>query len=298
MFFHKERVDLHIHTTASDGLFSPSEVVRLAVERGIAAIAITDHDTLAGIAEAQVAAIGTGLEVVPGVELSSEGEWGDFHILGLYVDPKSGSLQERLKELQAGRAARARRMLERLAALGVPLEWEQVVALAGDAAIGRLHIARALVQRGYVADISEAFQRYIGWGGPAYVPRVQISPAEAIRLIRSAGGVAVLAHPAVSGAVAYIPMLVSLGLQGVEAYYPEHSPEDVRTLLELARHYRLLVTGGSDFHGVEQAGTSLGTPEVPLRLLWQVQRAVGIRAPYRATTCREISESYPTSSLK
>ncbi|MDW7991249.1 MAG: PHP domain-containing protein [Anaerolineae bacterium] len=169
MFFHEERVDLHIHTTASDGLFSPSEVVRLAVERNIAAIAIADHDTIAGIAEAQAAAIGTGLEVVPGVELSSEGEWGDFHILGLYVNPQDGSLQERLKELRAGRAARARRMLERLAALGKPLEWEQVVALAGDAAIGRLHIARCLVQRGYVADISEAFQRYLGWGGPAYV---------------------------------------------------------------------------------------------------------------------------------
>lgn len=282
MFFYQERVDLHIHTNASDGLLAPGEVVRLALEQGLAAIAITDHDTIAGIAEAQAAALGTDLEVVPGVELSSEGEWGDFHILGLYVDVQNVALQKRLEALRAGRVARAKQILERLAALGMPLEWEHVASLAGDAGIGRLHIARALVERGYIADVSEAFQRYLRWGGPAYVPRVRFSPAEAIWLIRKAGGVAILAHPIASGVADYIPMLVSLGLQGVEVYYPEHSPKDVATLLEIAHRYRLLVTGGSDFHGFElNAGAPLGSLEIPARLLWRVQRAVGLRTRYR-----------------
>lgn len=278
MLIGQERVDLHIHTNASDGLLPPGEVVRLALERGLAAIAITDHDTTAGVPEAQAAALGTGLEIVPGVELSSEGEWGDIHILGLYVDLQNGLLQERLAQLRAGRTARAKGMLERLAALGMPLEWEQIAALAGDAAIGRLHIARALVQQGYVADIGEAFQRYIGWGGPAYIPRVPLPPGEAIRLIRQAGGVAILAHPAASRVTSYIPMLVSLGLQGVEVYYPEHSPEDEKALLTLARRYRLLVTGGSDFHGIERAGASLGNSGVPLRLLQRIRQAAGRKA--------------------
>lgn len=281
MFFRQGRVDLHTHTTASDGLFSPTDVVRLALEQDLAAIAIVDHDTTAGIAEAQEAAFGTGLEVVPGVELSAEGEWGDFHILGLYVNLQNGPLQKRLETLREGRVARAVRMLERLAALGVPLEWEDVAGLAGKAAVGRMHIARALVQRGYVANIGEAFQRYIGWGGPAYVPRARLSPAEAIHLIREAGGVAVLAHPAASGVVAHIPMLVSLGLQGIEVYYPEHSPEDVNALLGIARCYRLLITGGSDFHGEPGAGALLGSLDVPFHLLQEVRRAAGVAEPHR-----------------
>lgn len=298
MFLGQERVDLHIHTTASDGLLAPSEVVRLALEHGLVAIAITDHDTTAGVAEAQTAALSTGLEVVPGVELSSEGEWGDFHILGLYVDLQNSLLQERLAQLRAGRTARAKEMLGRLAALGMPLEWEQIVALAGDAAIGRLHIARALVQQGYVADIGEAFQRYLGWGGPAYVPRVPLPPGEAIRLIREADGVAILAHPAASGVTSYIPMLVSLGLQGVEVYYPEHSPADEKALLALARRHRLLVTGGSDFHGMERAGASLGNSGIPLRLFQRIRRVAGRKAPNQVTDTQAVAYRCLASASK
>ncbi len=269
------RVDLHIHTTASDGSLTPAEVVRLALEQGLAAIALTDHDTVAGLPEAWAAARGTGLEVVPGVEISSDWPVGDFHILGLYVDPWDGPLGDRLASMRVARLHRARKMLDRLAALGMPLEWEEIARFCQrDCAIGRLHIALAMVHRGYVSDISEAFQRYIGRNGPAYVPRLRMTPAEVIGLIRRAGGVAVLAHPAASGVVEQIPTLASMGLQGIEVWYPDHSPEDVRALLRLARQYHLLVTGGSDFHGFGLgAGAPLGSADVPLQALRQLQRA-------------------------
>lgn len=271
------RVDLHIHTTASDGFLSPAEIVQLALDQGLTAIALTDHDTVAGFAEALTAASGTGLEVIPGVEISSDWPVGDFHILGLYVDPWDGPFNECLQSMQAARLQRARKMLERLATLGMPLEWDEVIRFCrGNCTIGRLHIAHAMVQRGYVPDVPQAFQRYLGRNGPAYVPRWRMTPAEVIGLVRRAGGVAVLAHPAASGVVEHIPTLASLGLQGVEVYYPNHSPEDVNGLLQMARQYRLLVTGGSDFHGFEAgAGALLGSVDVPLRLLRPLRQAAG-----------------------
>ena len=279
------RVDLHIHTTASDGLLNPAEVVQLALDRGLAAIALTDHDTIAGFAEARAAAEGTGLEVVPGVEISSDWPVGDFHILGLYVDPRDGPLNESLAAMRAARLHRARKMLEKLAALGMPLDWEEVAAFAnGSSAVGRLHVARAMVRRGYVPAIPEAFQHYIGRDGPAYVPRLRMTPVEVIGLIRRAGGIAVLAHPAASGLVEHIPTLASLGLQGIEVFYPSHSLEDVKVLLRLARQYRLLVTGGSDFHGFGVGeGAPLGSLDVPLRLLRELQQA--------AEGCRRVEEA-------
>ncbi|MBC7225738.1 MAG: PHP domain-containing protein [Thermoflexales bacterium] len=275
MQFQQGRVDLHVHTTASDGSLTPAQVVRLALEQGLAAIALTDHDTVEGLAEAWAAASGTGLEVVPGVEISSDWPVGDFHILGLYIDPWDGPFNECLQSMKAARLGRARKILERLAALGMPLEWDEVARFCtGNCAIGRLHIARAMVQRGYVSDVHQAFQRYIGRDGPAYVPRLRMTPVEVIGLIRRAGGVAVLAHPAASGVVEYIPILASMGLQGVEVWYPDHSPEDVRLLFQLARQYHLLVTGGSDFHGLESgAGAPLGSVDMPLQVLWQLQQA-------------------------
>lgn len=274
MQFQQGRVDLHIHTTASDGSLTPAEVVHLALEQGLAAIALTDHDTVEGLAEAWAAANGTGLEVVPGVEISSDWPVGDFHILGLYVDPWDGPFSECLQSMKAARLQRARKILERLAALGMPLEWSEIAgSLNGSRVIGRLHIAQAMVRQGYVSGIHEAFQRYIGRNGPAYVPRLRMTPVEIIGLIRRAGGVAVLAHPAASGVMEHIPTLASLGLQGVEVWYPTHSPEDVRALLRLARQYRLLVTGGSDFHGFGlDAGAPLGSVDVPLQMLRQLQQ--------------------------
>lgn len=271
------RVDLHVHSTASDGVFHPAELVQLALEQGLAAIALTDHDTVWGIPEALDAAAGTELEVVPGVEVSSEGPWGDLHILGLYVDVQDGPLLEWLESLVAARVERARAMLQKLAALGMSLDWADVMAFSHGKAVGRLHIARAMVYRGYVPSLREAFLHYIGWNGLAYISRLSLMPDEVIWRIRRAGGVAVLAHPVVSGAVRHIPTLVQLGLQGLEVYYPDHAPEDIQVLLNIASHYRLLVTGGSDFHGFgPYEGAPLGSLDVPVRLLHRLQYAAGI----------------------
>jgi predicted metal-dependent phosphoesterase TrpH len=272
------RVDLHVHSTTSDGVFTPSEVVLLALERGLAVIALTDHDTLGGVAEAQQAALGTGLEVIAGVEVNSEGEWGDLHFLGYYVDPENGPLRKRLRAIQDVRVERARKMVERLGEMGIALEWGAVRALAGGRSVGRPHVAQALFNRGYVETLQEAFGRFIGRDGPAYVPRLRLTPSEAIQMIAAAGGVPVIAHPAHSGpaAVARIPEFVGYGLRGVEVYYPHHSPEKIEMLLELSREYGLLVTGGSDFHGSGvEGGTSLGEVYVPLECAERLQEAAG-----------------------
>jgi len=270
------RVDLHIHSTASDGTMTPSEVVRSAIELGLTAIALTDHDTTAGIAEARQAAAGTGLEVIPGVEVNSEGEWGDLHFLGYYIDPENPFLRERLKAMRDARLGRARRMLEKLAQMGMLLDWEEVRTLAGGESVGRPHIARALVNRGYVASTQEAFDRYIGNGGPAYVPRLRLTPAQVIEAIHRAGGVAVLAHPAHSGVMDRVPEFVALGLQGLEVYYPDHTPEDVERLLALCRRYDLVATGGSDFHSPHhEEGAPLGSVFVPLESVERLRALAG-----------------------
>jgi len=272
----RSQVDLHVHSTTSDGVLTPSEVVSAALERGLAVLALTDHDTLGGVAEAQRAAEGTGLEVIPGVEINSEGEWGDLHFLGYYVDPENPFLGERLEAMREARLERARKMVERLARMGMPLEWERVRALAGGESVGRPHVARALLEAGYVASIQEAFDRYIGSGGPAYVPRLRLTPAQVIEAVHRAGGVAVLAHPAHSGATDLIPRFVALGLQGLEVYYPHHSPQEVRALESLCGRYGLLATGGSDFHGPgHEEGAEIGSVFVPLECVARLKEAAG-----------------------
>lgn len=267
------RVDLHIHSTASDGELTPSEVVRLALERGLEVIALTDHDTMSGVDEAQAAAAGTTLEVIPGVEVNSEGEWGDLHILGFYVDPDHPPLNEQLRAVREARARRARMIVEKLRGLGLDVDWEEVQALASGPSIGRPHIAQALLERGYVASLGEAFERYIGRDGPAYVSRLRMTPPEVIRAIREAGGVAVLAHPAHSNVTARIEEFVGYGLQGLEVYYPTHSPHDVATLLALCRRFDLLATGGSDFHGPGyDEGVLLGAVHVPPQCAEELRR--------------------------
>lgn len=269
-------LDLHIHSTASDGVFTPSEVVRLALKQGLAAIALTDHDTLGGVAEAQRAAVGTGLEVIAGVEINSEGNWGDLHFLGYYVDLENDFLRERLQAMQDARVARARKMIERLRDMGMTLEWEQVQALAGGDSVGRPHVGRALLDRGYVKTVQEAFDRFISNDGPAYVPRLRLTPPEVIQAIIEAGGIPVVAHPAHSrpSAVERIPEFVGYGLRGVEVYHPRHSPEEVETLLALCQEYGLLVTGGSDFHGPSVTeGVSLGAVHVPWECVERLREA-------------------------
>lgn len=257
-------VDLHVHTTASDGAYTPFEVVQEAVARGLTAIAITDHDTTAGIDKALEAAKGTALEVIPGIELSAE--WGseETHILGYYLDYHDGALQETLEILRQARRKRARTMVERLAGLEMPLCWDRVVEIAGESsAFGRPHIAQALRERGYVASMNEAFDRYIGLGGPAHVSRYRLTPVEAIKMITAASGLPVLAHP--RGQEHILPALVEAGLVGLEAYYPSYAIEEREALVQLAKKYDLIATGGTDFHGHERFVTvGLGEVWVPL----------------------------------
>ena len=274
----QSRVDLHIHSTTSDGVYTPSEVVHLALERGLATIALTDHDTLGGVAEAQQAAVGAGLEVIAGVEINSEGVWGDLHFLGYYVDPESAPLRERLRAIRDARVERARKMLERLGQMGMMLEWEEIRALASGDSIGRPHVAQALLNRRYVQTLQEAFDRFIGLDGPAYVPRLRLTPPEVMQTVIEAGGVLVLAHPAHSGTatVRRIPEFVGYGLRGVEVYYPHHSSEDVEMLLGLCREHGLLATGGSDFHGLGiEGGASLGSVYVPPECVERLREMAG-----------------------
>ena len=276
------KIDLHVHSTTSDGILTPSEVVRLALERGLNVIALTDHDTLGGVAEAQQAATGTELKVIPGVEINSEGEWGALHFLGYYVDPENGPLREKLQAMLDARLSRARKMIRRLGELGMPLDWDEVRTLAGGKSIGRPHVARALVNRGYVETTQEAFESFIARDGPAYIPRPRLGPPEVIQAIVGAGGVPVLAHPAHSGpaAVERVPEFVSYGLRGVEVYYPDHSPQDVEKLLGLCREHDLIATGGSDFHGpgIEE-GAPLGSVYVPPGCVERLREGRGYRAP-------------------
>lgn len=242
------RADLHLHTTASDGQLAPAELVELACARALEAIAITDHDTIAGVAEAQAAAHGR-LLVLPGIELSAEDDGQDVHVLGYLLDAAAPGFQARLASFRDDRLTRAQRIVARLAALGCPIAWERVLALANGGAVGRPHIARALVEAGHVASMDEAFSRYLYTGGPAYVSRERLSPEAAVALIRGAGGAAVLAHPGlVAGYAPLVERLAAAGLDGVEVVHPKNPPDVRENLRALARRYDLVMTGGSDFH--------------------------------------------------
>ncbi len=255
-------VDLHIHTAASDGQYAPAEVVRLAHVQGLTTIAITDHDTTDGVAEALAAAEGIALEVIPGVEISTDIPHSEVHILGYYVAYQDPSFQARLAPFRDSRLNRAQRMVAKLARMGLPLDWRRVRQIAGTATVGRPHVARAMVERGYVGSIDEAFDRYINRNGPAYVERLKISPADAIQFILEADGIPVLAHPLYESYL--VPELARHGLVGLEAYYLGYTPDETRFLVDLAARHGLLVTGGSDFHGEEvQPEHLLGGVMVP-----------------------------------
>jgi predicted metal-dependent phosphoesterase TrpH len=259
------RVDLHLHSTASDGVYSPAEVVQIALTNQLDVIALTDHDTVSGIRPAQAAAATTGLQVLAGVELSSEDEHTDRHVLGYLIDVDHAPLQALLSELRDSRTNRAARMVQKLADLGIPISMERVLALADDGAVGRPHVARALVEGGYVSSIQEAFDQYLANDGPAYVPHYRLEPQRAISMIHAAGGVAVLAHPGhYEDYRAVIAALVPLGLDGIEVYYPDHTPAVVEDLTVLARQYRLVMTVGSDFHRREGDGSArIGSVRTP-----------------------------------
>ncbi len=258
------RVDLHLHTNASDGQYSPTELVELA--RKFDVIAITDHDTTDGVREAQQAAEANGAPVViPGIELSAEDADGDVHVLGYYVDMENADFQATLSQFRSNRYARGKRMVEKLAAMNMPLEWDRVVAIAGGGAIGRPHVARAMLEAGYVESVKDAFNRYIGNDGPAYVARTRLSPEQSVELIHSAGGAAVLAHPGLlKNYRAMILRLMAVGLDGVEVNHPSNSEAVRLDLRGIATASSLIMTGGSDFHGPKiKPDNTLGMVQPP-----------------------------------
>lgn len=243
------QADLHLHTIESDGTWTPQQLVQEALERSLAVIAITDHDTTAGIAEA-LAAAPRGLEVVPGIEISSVSEGGEeVHILGLWIDPHSEALQAKLTILRDSRFERTAKILKRLAELGLSLTESDVRKYAHKDVLSRSHVASALVEKGYVQTKQEAFQRFIGVGAPAYVDRYKISPEEAVQLILKAGGVPVLAHPGLLKDLELIPSLVEAGLVGIEVVHSTHTPTQEEFFSNLAKSFGLLPAGGSDCHG-------------------------------------------------
>lgn len=269
-------VDLHAHTTASDGAASPASAVGTAHAAGLAALAITDHDTLAGVAEAQRAAEPLGLRIVPGVELSVHLGDQELHLLGLHIANVDG-FQSQLEAFRARRTERAQAIVARLQHLGVPVTIEAVLAIAAGGAVGRPHVAKALVAAGAVQDAREAFDRYLGAGKPAYVEKERLEAAGGIAMVHSAGGIAVLAHPGAEGRRERLEPLVGAGLDGVEVRHPSHSSEDVKRLVALADHFDLVPSGGSDWHGAMLGGRVLGAMQVPAEWLARQDERVATR---------------------
>lgn len=259
------KADFHLHTTASDGTWHPAELVDAAKQAGLAMIAVTDHDTTAGIGAAQERGKAVGVEVVAGVELSARNQMEEVHLVGLGIDTAQPELQQSMARLRDDRTGRAQAMVEKLCALGVPVSLQQVQNLAGAAAIGRPHLARALVEAGHVASVTDAFDQYLAEGRPAFVPRAKLSPQEAIATIHNAGGVAVCAHPGLLRDDNIIPELAAAGLDAIEVYHSKHTPAHVERYLQLAKRLRLLVSAGSDCHGPGyRAPVLLGTVSLDL----------------------------------
>lgn len=259
-------VDLHAHSTASDGSAAPGAAVELAHQAGVAAFALTDHDTLAGIPEARAAADACGLRLIPGVELSVHLEKTEVHLLGLHIRDVD-ALQRRLEGIRGHRRTRAEQIVGKLNAVGVPVTVEAVLEAADGGAIGRPHVARALVAGGFVKDSREAFDRYLAAGKPAYVDKERLEIADGIAMIHEAGGIAVIAHPGSEGRREMIEPLAKAGMDGVEVRHPSHSRDDEQRLMALAAHFGLVMSGGSDWHGAMQGGRVLGAMQVPLAWL-------------------------------
>lgn len=269
-------VDLHSHTNLSDGVLTPRALVELAYQRGLRYLAVTDHDSTAGIAEAIDAARDCpGLTLIPGIEISCDIPGHEVHLLGYFLDYQDPELQLALTRMRQNRVGRAQKMLEILASLDMPLDWERVQAIAGDASIGRPHVAEALLERGYVDDLREAFDRYLGNGRPAYVERDKLTPVDAIRQIRNVGGLPVLAHPTYVGDFeALLPELVQAGLVGMEVYYSKYPPETVDRLRRVADRFGLVPCGGSDYHGRFEGEIGPGEAYVPVETyerLWALR---------------------------
>jgi len=266
-------IDLHLHTLASDGRLSPTELIQLVAKQGLETISITDHDSTEGLAEAYEAAKEFPyMRIIPGIEMSADIPGDEVHVLGYFLDYHDVEFQEMLTELRRGRVGRAQVMVEKLVALGKPVEWERVLHFAGDGTVGRPHIALAMVEAGYFKEPKEAFEEYLGNDGLAYYDRPKLNPTESVAMIRKVGGVPVLAHPTfMNDMEAGIASLKKEGLVGMEVYYAQYDDDTVRHLARLAREYDLIPCGGSDYHGLGNTGEplpgTLGPPEETVKLL-------------------------------
>jgi predicted metal-dependent phosphoesterase TrpH len=269
-------VDLHLHTTASDGVLSPSEIVRYAKEKGLQALAITDHDTIEGCEEGLAEGKRIDFEVIPGIEISAEHSPGSMHILGFFLDIHHPLLNDRLEYLQKARAERNPKIAEKLTRLGIDITFEEVQKASGGGQVGRPHFANVLLEKKYVRSFQEAFDRFLKKGAPAYVDKFRFTSKEALHFINEANGIAVLAHPNTLGMTGYseldklIQKLVQEGLKGVEVYYPEHSSLDVVQYKSLAEKYGLLLTGGTDYHGIEKNGLDIGVGRGEMKLPYSI----------------------------
>ena len=269
-------VDLHLHTTASDGVMTPSEVVTYAKAKGLQAIAITDHDTVEGLEEGLSEGKRIGFEVIPGIEISAEHSSGSMHLLGFFIDIHDPLVNERLGYLQKARAERNPKIVEKLNRLGIKVTYEEVLKASGGGQVGRPHFAQVLIEKGYVRNFQEAFERFLKKGASAYVEKFRFTPKESIHFINEAKGVAVLAHPNTLGMNGYSELeslllqLVKEGLKGIEAYYPEHNPLDVAQYKGLAERHGLLVTGGTDYHGIEKNGLDIGVGRGEMKLPYSI----------------------------
>ena len=279
----KKYIDLHVHSTASDGTYTPGEVVKLAANKGLSAIALTDHDTIDGVKEAMQAANEYGIELIPGIEFSTAYEKREVHMLGLFIDPDNHSLNERLNELVATRDRRNEQMALNLRNAGIDITIPELVKMFPNAILTRAHFARYMYEKGYISDIRVAFDKYIGDGRPCYVRREKISAKEVIDLIKNAGGIPILAHPMLYGfnereLKECVASLTHSGLMGIEAIYSRNKGLDESKVRAVARENSLLISGGSDFHGANKPGLDIGTGyghlAIPYEVLTELRKAL------------------------
>jgi len=272
----KKNVDLHIHTTFSDGSSTVKEVLETAYSKGIKAISITDHDCTDAYPYAFELGAQLGIEVIPGVELSSEIDGTDIHVLGYFIDPNNEILAGRLSEMKDARYYRAKKMVENLNKQGIDLRFETVLSIAGVGAIGRPHIAAAMLKEELVYSFREAFEKYIGYGSPSYVEKLKMEPKEVFDLVKQSGGVPVLAHPGVTQVDERIPEFIREGLLGIEVYHTEHPTSAERHYTRIAKKHHLAITGGSDFHSNNHNKSEIGIPLVPYSTVKSLKEKIGI----------------------
>ena len=267
--------DLHIHTYYSDSTFMPEEVVDHAFKKGLAAIAICDHDCVDGIEPCTRLGLGFGIEVIPGIELTVEKEEAEIHILGYFIDWRDEEFRKSMKILQDARIERIHQMVGKLQAEGISIKADEIFKLAGKGTVGRLHVARAMLNTGKIKNFKQVFEKYIGFLKPCYVSNVKFTPREAIGSILKVGGVPVLAHPQVMGKDEYIPELMEYGLKGIEVYHTDHNESAIKHYEDLAKRYGLLMTGGSDCHGMGKGRPLIGTVRIPYELVEKLKEASG-----------------------